>query len=68
MTAHSIPDDEECPECGAEPVGRTCVVCRVSAWITDCGHMAQPRPIAAGREDGSDLHRDYCESCAREKP
>jgi len=42
----------------------TCSACGASAQLTDCGHLAQPRPIAAGRADGSDGQHDYCSYCA----
>jgi hypothetical protein len=58
-------EGEACPACGAEAEARTCSTCGVSGWIIDCGHYAQPRPIAAGREDGSELDRDFCGDCAR---
>jgi len=53
-----------CPHCGEPAKLRRCCVCGTEAWIIDCGHYPQPRPIAAGRADGSDLGRDYCEYCA----
>lgn len=56
-------EDEVCP-CGTPATFRTCVECGVSGWIIDCGHYAQPRPLAAGRADGSNLHYTYCCDCA----
>lgn len=53
-----------CPECGARAETRTCDGCGRSAVVIDCGHQAQPQPIAAGRADGSDLHHTYCTDCA----
>ena len=53
-----------CPTCGEPAKLRRCCVCGTEAWIIDCGHYSQPRPIAAGRADGSDLQNDYCEYCA----
>lgn len=53
-----------CPTCGAKAELRICDDCNEEAWIIDCGHYAQPRPIAAGRSDGSEMHRTYCEDCA----
>ena len=38
--------------------------CSESAWIIDCAHFPQPRPIAAGRADGSDAGRMFCADCA----
>ena len=54
----------QCGECGEHATHRECRACGTSAWLIDCGHQQQPRPIAAGRADGSDLSHDYCESCA----
>jgi hypothetical protein len=59
-----IPDDPSCLECGASPELRVCQTCGTSAHITDCGHFPQPRPIAAGHNDGSDLFNVYCYVCA----
>jgi len=53
-----------CPHCGEAAKLRRCYVCGAEAWLVDCGHYPQPRPIAAGRADGSDLEHDYCEYCA----
>jgi hypothetical protein len=55
--------DTECTRCGAKPRLRTCVECGTKAFITDCGHQTQPRPISAGRADGTEIHRDFCEAC-----
>jgi CRISPR/Cas system-associated protein Cas10 (large subunit of type III CRISPR-Cas system) len=63
MTTGTIPNDERCNECGAQPQQRTCSVCGNTALITDCGHKPQPRPIAAGRADGNEGHRDFCSFC-----
>jgi hypothetical protein len=52
MAEANIPDDLTCDGCG------------ITALIVDCGHQAQPRPLAAGRADGSALHRTYCPACA----
>jgi hypothetical protein len=59
-----IPNDAPCPECGQQPELRACWACHVEAWITDCGHMGQPRPIAPGRISGLDMHRVFCRDCA----
>jgi hypothetical protein len=56
----------ECPVCGTKAELRTCSVCGKKMWVIDCGHMGQPRPIAAGRTDGSETHKDFCEECAEE--
>jgi len=53
-----------CPHCGAPARLRTCWECSESAWIIDCAHFPQPRPIAAGRADGSDAGRMFCADCA----
>jgi len=53
-----------CPHCGTEAEWRTCSECGRSAWIVDCGCLAQPRPIAAGRADGTDTEHWYCDQCA----
>lgn len=55
-----------CPACGERAVLRTCSVCGEQRWTIDCGHYSQPRPIAAGRANGSELHNDFCEDCAQE--
>lgn len=54
----------KCPDCGKHAEYRTCDECGESAWVIDCGHYAQPRPIAAGRANGSDAHHTYCRRCA----
>lgn len=54
----------ECPQCNTPAQHRRCTECGTTAWIIDCGHMAQPRPIASGRADGSDLQQHYCDDCA----
>jgi hypothetical protein len=56
--------DSECARCGANPEQRTCCACGVQGIVTDCGHYAQPRPIAAGRVNGTDMQHDYCSACA----
>jgi len=58
------PHDDPCADCGAVPATRTCADCGATADITDCGHQPQPRPLAAGRADGSDMGHTYCETCA----
>lgn len=54
----------KCPQCGERAKLRKCSVCGKERWIVDCGHMDQPRPIAAGRIDGSESYKDFCEDCA----
>jgi len=63
-------DDAEtqCPSCGTPALIRTCHTCGVAARLIDCGHYWQPRPIAAGRSDGSDGHHDYCTAHAQVGP
>lgn len=53
-----IEDDEACPWCGTQPKEYTCDTCGISAMLTDCGHMAQPRPIAA-----DDRGNAICDAC-----
>jgi len=55
-----------CPHCGEQATYRTCSVCGLSAWIIDCGHYAQPRPIAAGKVGGREGYKTFCEDCAEE--
>ena len=55
-----------CPECGSPAELRTCSECGASAWIIDCGHYSQPRPIATGRKDGSEDYKLFCDDCAEE--
>lgn len=57
-------DGEACQACATEAVYRQCCRCGVSGWVIDCGHYAQPRPLAAGRQDGNDLSHIYCLDCA----
>jgi hypothetical protein len=58
-------DGDSCPACGEGAVERCCVDCGVSGWVIDCGHYAQPRPLSAGREDGSAGHKTFCLDCAQ---
>jgi len=60
-----IPDDmAQCPSCGQRAENRSCWHCGISARILDCGHEAQPRPIAVGNSNGQHLHADHCAACA----
>jgi hypothetical protein len=61
-----IPSDPEsyCPDCGTPRRPWKCHDCGRTAELIDCGHYPQPRPIASGRWDGSELDRDYCVDCA----
>jgi hypothetical protein len=62
MDQHEI-EGGKCPECGTPARLRTCSVCGgTPAWLIDCGHYAQPRPISAG-PDG----KDYCDECWKEE-
>lgn len=61
-----IADDPlDCMTCGATAEWRECSVCHAQALILDCGCLPQPRPIAAGRADGTALHRAFCSACAQ---
>ena len=53
--------DTDCDTCEVKAEERTCDDCGKSAVIADCGHQAQPRPIAAS-PDG----RLRCDGCAEE--
>ena len=52
-----------CPDCGEPRKERQCSACGVIGLVVDCGHMSQPRPIASGKENGCNMHQDYCEDC-----
>ena len=56
--------DLDCAHCEAKAKRRTCSRCGATGIYTDCGHQAQPRPIAAGRVDGSCGTKDFCSECA----
>jgi hypothetical protein len=58
--------DEVCPDCGSASALRQCCACGRQGYVIDCGHYAQPRPLAAGRADGSRLWETYCTACATE--
>ncbi len=51
-------EGERCPDCGETTELMTCEKCGNSGHIINCGHFAQPRPIA-----GDDGHSICCE-CA----
>ena len=57
-------EDGACPTCGTRAEFRECESCDASGWIIDCGHFAQPRPLAAAA-DGSG--RCLCDECADAK-
>lgn len=56
-----IDDTVPCLSCGQEPEWRECATCGTQAWVVDCGHKAQPRPIAA--DDQDPLHNHICDAC-----
>ena len=51
-----------CKYCDEPARYRTCEVCGESAWIIDCGHYSQPRPIAA-----DEYGHDICDDCNEEE-
>ena len=53
-----------CAQCHTAPEIRVCTICGARARIIDCGHMAQPRPVAAGGRAGADYSCDSCEEQA----
>lgn len=61
----SYHDQDDCPgtwqrdwdDCDIAAKYRTCYACGRSGLVLDCGHMPQPRHIAAGD------HHDYCDDC-----
>jgi hypothetical protein len=61
MTA-TIHDDTDCDHCGSKATRRTCEGCGVTALITDCGHLDQPRPIAPYGIYGHNCSCDDCEA------
>ena len=50
--------DEDCLDCGEAATERECEDCGARAIVTDCGHYAQPRPIAA-----DEAGKAVCEGC-----
>ena len=68
MATTTIYDHEyeggSCPDCGTHAEHRICYECGENAWVIDCGHADQPRPLASGRRDGTSAHRTYCDECA----
>ena len=54
--------EESCPACGTPRQTYTCDDCGVSAKLIDCGHYAQPRPIA--QDGGGSV---YCDDCFDER-
>lgn len=55
-------EGEICPDCGAVAELKICEVCGVQAWIIDCGHYTQPRPLAA-----DEYGHIMCEDCYEER-
>ena len=53
--------DTDCDRCGIRAETRTCEDCGLTLTITDCGHYAQPRPIAASQYQGHDYTCAACE-------
>jgi len=60
-------EGETCPDCRMQAQWRECCHCGLAAWIIDCGHFCQPRPLAAGKADGSHGQQTYCQVCADEE-
>lgn len=66
--------DGQCPDCEQRVEWRRCEGCGALGWVLDCGHRAQPRPIAAEANGvltcdecaGAEppMRCDYCESPA----
>ena len=57
-------EGEVCPDCDMDAVELECCMCGIGGYVINCGHYAQPRPIAAGRHGGLDMHQTYCCDCA----
>lgn len=53
-------EGDECPSCGEKSMWLECVDCGRGGYIIDCGHYAQPRPLA-GTKHGSDTTCADCE-------
>lgn len=67
MRKNLIHDDGPSCKCGAVLSDSvTCDRCGCVGVIADCGCMVQPRPIAAGLSDGTEMHRTYCYLCEQE--
>ena len=49
-----------CPHCAAPARRVECDNCGGWAWLVDCGHESQPRPIAALD------HHTLCDECAEQ--
>ena len=55
----TICHDTDCTICDQPAVRLVCVDCGAEGDVCDCGHMEQPRPIAASAHDG----RPVCAAC-----
>jgi len=56
-------EGDECPSCGETATWLSCADCNRAAFIIDCEHYAQPRPLAGGKH-GSDV---TCADCERQR-
>ena len=56
------PRDETCEECGARAERLQCAGCGAAGWITNCGHLPQPRPLAVSADGSGDV---TCLACER---
>ena len=50
-----------CPHCGEPARLRECYFCGKREWLIDCGHYAQPRPIAGNGT--ASPNNDVCDDC-----
>ena len=50
---------DHCPYCGELRERLACVDCGVEAEVINCGHYAQPQPVAASKHDGDPV----CDEC-----
>lgn len=62
--ADLICHDTDCTLCGARAEHRTCADCGATGIVTDCGHKAQPRPIAGSERNGEPVCGE-CEDARR---
>lgn len=63
-TNHEI-EGGSCPQCSEPARLLKCSSCEEEAWIINCGHMDQPRPIAAGTFKGTRMNQLFCKQCAK---
>lgn len=61
MMTTLICHDDDCISCDTRARHRRCVDCGADGIVTDCGHHAQPRPLA-GSQYGGDAVCDGCEA------